>query len=799
MFRRVLLLLFSALCLLPAALVAFDRLPTGALLDPAARMSPVGNFPLAIAVEPGGKRYALLLCGYLHQGIQTVEADNTVRQSTDQPAAFVGLAFAPDGKSLWASGGNEDRVYRYSYVDGATFADGSIELAAKAPKKSGTRYPAGLAFSADGRHLFVAENLSDTLAVIDVRSGRVVQRLETDRYPYAVAASRSGHVFVSSWGDNTVVRFRAAKDGLLRRGRRIEAGRHPSAMLLDDAGGRLYVASSTTDSIAVIDTKRSSVVKVLKDPAPSGPNEGSTPDALALSPDGTTLFVAEADANAVAVFGLSAATSGRKKATGRDALIGRIPVGWYPTALAVAGDRLIVVNGKGAGSRPNPDGPEPGKKFAKTEYTLGQIEGSVLALPLRWSAAELAAMSARVAAANGWASRGSAKYPPLRHVIYIIKENRTYDQILGDEKTADGDPSLVFFGRDVTPNHHALAERFGLFDRFFVNAEVSADGHNWSTAAYATDYVTKVVPSEYSGRGRTYDYEGSNRGHIVDEDDDVNAPASGYLWDLAIRKGISLRDYGEFVVDATELPGGKEGDFIPTRRALLDVASREYPPWNLDIPDQKRADVWISDLQKYTAAGSMPALQILRLPNDHTSGASAGKPTPRAYVADNDLALGRIVEALSHSPFWKDSVVFVLEDDAQSGSDHVDSHRSVLLAISPYCRGGVVHRFANTTDVLATIEEILGLDSLSHFDFYGRPLRGIFCSEPDLRPYDAIKPAVDLDEKNPAETPEAKASAKLDFSKPDAADEAILNRVLWKVVKGDAPMPEPKRAPALLP
>jgi YVTN family beta-propeller protein len=772
------------------------RLPTGQLLDPAVSALPVGNFPLAIAAAPEGNRFALLLCGYRQQGVQIVDGAGAVLQTVEQPAAFVGLAFAPDGKTLWASGGNEDRLYRYTWRDGVAVENGSVELAVKQPKHSGTRYPAGLAFSRDGRRLYVAENLSDTLAVVDVDNGRVVQRVETDRYPYAVAVAKTGEVFVSAWGDDTVTRFRNDRDGLLHRDRRIVVGRHPSAMLLDDAGGRLFVASSTTDSIAIVDTRRAAVVKVLADPPPAGPHEGSTPNAVALSADGATLFVAEADANAIAVFALSAASSGRSGVKGGDALVGRIPVEWYPTALAVSGDRLIVVNGKGRGTRPNPDGPQPGRKHALTEYTLGQIRGSLMTLPLQWTAADLAAMSRRVAAANGWGGRTAAKYPPLRHVIYIIKENRTYDQILGDVTDGDGDASLVYFPREVTPNHHALAQRFGLFDRFFVNAEVSADGHNWSTAAYATDYAEKTVPSEYSSRGRSYDYEGSNRGAIVDEDDDVNAPANGYLWDLAIRKGISLRDYGEFVLSSSEIPSEKPGQFLPTRRALLGVASREYPPWDLDIPDQRRADVWIADLQKYAAAGTMPALQILRLPNDHTFGAKADKPTPRAYVADNDLALGRIIEALSHSPFWKDSVVFVLEDDAQNGPDHVDSHRAPLIVVSPWCRGGLVHRFANTTDVLATIEEILGLDSLSQFDFYGRPLRGIFAAEPDLRAYDALKPAVDLNEKNPPDTPAAKQSSRLDFSRPDAADEAVLNQVLWTVAKGNAPMPPPRRAPA---
>lgn len=790
----------TALALFTFALSADPvRLPTGATLDPAAAAHPVGNFPLAAVLAPEGDRVALLLCGWRQQGIQIVGRDGDVLQTIEQPAAFVGIAFAPDGKSLWASGGNEDALYRYAWRDGAAVADGVVQLAIKESKHGGRRYPAGIAFSSDGKRLYVAENLSDTLAVVDVASGSVVQRLRTGRYPFGVAAAKNGGVYVSAWGEDIVSAFRSGPTGLLRRTGRIVVGRHPSAMLLDDVGRRLYVVSSSTDRISVVNLERGAVIRTLIDAVPAGPAEGSTPNALALSPDGTTLFVAEADSNAVAVFRLSRATSGRRNAAGDDKLAGRIPVEWYPTALAVARDAVWVVNAKGSGTAPNPGLAQPGQPRAPktTDYTLGQIRGSIIPLPLQWSAADLSSMSRRVAAANGWAARaGAAKYPPFRHVIYIIKENRTYDQMLGDLPQGDGDPTLVYFPREVSPNHHALAERFGLFDRFFVNAEVSADGHNWSTAAYVSEYVGKTMPSNYSGRGRPYDFEGSNRDEVVDEDDDVAAPANGYLWNLALRKKISLRNYGEYVVSNKDIPGEPLARGIPTRRALMDVTNTAYPPWDLDIPDQKRADVWIADLEKDIAGASMPALQILRLPNDHTAGASAGKPTPRAYVADNDLALGRIIEALSRSPFWKDSVVFVLEDDAQNGPDHVDSHRSPLLVISPYNRPGLVHRFANTTDVLATIEEILGLDSLSQFDHYGRPLRGIFTAEPDLRPYEALTPAVDRNEKNPPATPAARASSRLDFSRPDAADEDLLNRVLWALMKGDAvPMPAPRRAP----
>jgi hypothetical protein len=384
-------------------------------------------------------------------------------------------------------------------------------------------------------------------------------------------------------------------------------------------------------------------------------------------------------------------------------------------------------------------------------------------------------------------------------VVYIIKENRTDDQVLGDLPQGDGDTSLVFFPRALSPNHHALAQRFGLFDRFFVNAEVSPDGHNWSMAAYTTDYLQKTVPSNYSNRGRTYDWEGTNRGRLPADDDDVAEPANGYLWNLAQRAGISFRNFGEFVIPANAdrddpMPSGYRGN-KPFLRAHTNP---DFPAYDLEIRDQRRADVWLAEFNEWVRRGSMPRLQIMRLPNDHTSGARAGAPTPRAHMADNDLALGRIIEALSKSPFWKNTVVFVLEDDAQNGPDHVDSHRSPLFVISPYSAGGVIHRFANTTDVLLTIEEILGLGSLSQFDHYGQPLREIWRAEPDLRPYAVLVPAANLDEVNPPNTPEARESARLDLRFEDIADEDLFNRILWRTIKGrSVPYPGIRRVPLL--
>ena len=786
------------------------RLPTGVRLAPAGRSFDVGSFPLAVVPSPEGDRMILLLSGWRQQGVQVVDrGTGAVLQTVLQPAAFLGAAFSPDGRTLYASGGNQDVVYRYSWRNKRLALMDSLVLAVKEPGQSGRRYPAGVAPSPDGRMLYVAENLGDSLAVIDVATGRVTERHATERYPYAVVVAPNGTVYVSSWGGRSVHEFTPTAAGGLVERPRMAVARHPSALLLNKDGSRLFVASGSTDRVIVVDTRTRRPIAELLDPPPEGPAEGSTPNALALSDDETRLFVAEADNNAIAVFDLSAGTSNKAIGSGNDRLAGRIPTGWYPTALVARGDSLFVANGKGRGTAANPNGPQPAVSLERQgspvrNTTLSQLSGTWTMMSLaRAGADELTRQTAVVTSSNGWNSpRGRAGlYPPFTHVIYIIKENRTYDQLFADMPQGDGDTTLLFFPRAVTPNHHALAERFGLFDRFFVNAEVSPDGHNWSMAAYTTDYLQKTVPSNYSGRGRSYDYEGTNRGFGAASipDDDVAAPANGYLWDLAQKKGISFRNYGEFVVppatrDTTALPSGYRGN----KPFLAANTNGSFPGYDLSIQDQRRADVWLADLRAFTARGIMPALQIVRLPNDHTAGARAGSPTPRAMMADNDLALGRMIEGLSRSPFWQNTVVFVLEDDAQNGPDHVDSHRSPMLVISPYNRPGVLHRFANTTDVLRTIEEILGLESMSQFDYYGRPLREVFSDTPDLRAFATLVPAVSLTEMNPSAGRNARESAALDLDVEDVADEDAFNRVLWRAIRGErAAYPGPTRMSAL--
>src|SRR5215472_1825962 len=556
----------------------FSPLATGLTLDPVGSFLDLGSMPLGMALSPDGNSLAVVLSGWREQGIQVVDLKSMrVTQTLEQPSAFYGLAFSGDGKELYVSGGNEDAIFCYAWKDGVATFTRKIALAEKKPDKPGTRYPAGLAASRRRNLLYVAENVANSLAVVDPASGQVVQRLLTDHYPYAVVVARDGRVYVSAWGAQTVSIFRQRADGTLISDGRLKVGFRPSALLVNASGSRLYVTLAGIDQIAVVDTRQRRVLRTLSDAAPGGPSEGSTPNALALSRDESRLFVAEGDNNAVAVFDVSAersasdvsaeksasdasaerSTARSAVAVAKDRLLGRIPTDWYPTAVLERGTQLLVLSGKGHGSHANPDGPIPGTSpFARPlGYALGMLNGTLRTLASQWNASTLAQYSRRVAAANNWVQPPAPRrYPPFKHVLYIIKENRTYDQVFGDLPEGDGDASLVFFGKDSTPNHRALAQRFGLFDRFFTNAEVSSQGHIWSTAAYVTDYGEKTVPSGYSDRRAGIDGE------------EIDEPANGFLWTLAAKKGIWFRDYGEMV------SAGDNGWPVTQKQVVPDVS-----------------------------------------------------------------------------------------------------------------------------------------------------------------------------------------------------------------------------------
>jgi phospholipase C len=371
--------------------------------------------------------------------------------------------------------------------------------------------------------------------------------------------------------------------------------------------------------------------------------------------------------------------------------------------------------------------------------------------------------------------RSAADKSPIKYVFYVVKENRTYDQVLGDVKEGNGDPSLCLFPEKVTPNHHALAREFVLLDNFYVDAEVSADGHNWSTAAYATDYTEKTWPTSYGGRGGTYDYEGSRK---------IAYPRDGYIWDYCQRAGVSYRSYGEFA------DRGKT-----TLKSLEGHISPRSPGFNMDVTDVERVRIWRQDFDSLLARGAVPRFSTIRLSNDHTSGQRRGKVTPTAAVADNDLALGQLVEHLSNSAIWAETAIFVLEDDAQNGPDHVDAHRSPAFVISPYTRRGVVnHTMYSTSGVLRTMELILGLPPMSQYDAAARPLYECFQAAPNPLPYQAKPAQVDLNERNVAWNKSAQRSEEFDFATEDAAPDLDLNEVIWKSVRGEsAVMPAPRR------
>jgi len=781
------------------------QLPNGRLLTPTGLQVPVAPYPFALAVLPGGSRLVVASTGATDQAVQLLDAkEGKVLHSVPVPRSWLGLAVSPDGSRVFLAGAKEKKLHVFRIAEDRLVPEPAIPVTAPG---DGTKdaLPSGLAVSPDGTTLFAARVLADDVAKVDLASGKVVAVFPAGKHPYRPVLGPDGRTLaVTNWGGASVTLLDPAT-GAVRGTAATED--HPTDAVFSRDGRWLFVAEANRNRVAVVDVAAGKVVRQLSVAfGPDGPGspsadllpDGSTPNALALSPDGKTLYVANADDDAVAVVDVGSDPSSARAA-------GFIPSGWYPDALGLSpdGKTLFVANAKGSGSRPNAtDGPVPGKRRKGVpEGHIERMPGSVsiVSLPPRRN---LAALTVRAYANRKPAARGasparpSAVIPsrpgeasPIRYVVYVIRENRTYDQVLGDLPKGNGDPSLVIFGPDATPNVHALAEEFVLLDNFFADAEVSADGHNWSTAAYATDFVEKVWPLEYAGNGWSYVFEG---------DEPNAAPTAGYLWDAAARAGVTLRNYGEFLGIGAESPGATyTGRFEGKGENLAPYTCPFYPGFDLELLDNSRVDLWLKEFREYEKKGEMPRLQIVRLGNDHTAGTKKGAPTPRAYVADNDLALGRLVEALSTSKFWKETAVFVVEDDAQNGCDHVDSHRTVALAISPYTRrGGVADStLYSTTSMLRTIELILGLPPMSEHDAAATPMSNAFSDVPDTTPFLHRPARVPLYETNPAGAPMQALMEQWDFTREDATPEVALNEAIWKSVKGEGvPMPPPVSA-----
>ena len=804
-------------------------LPNQWSLRPAGKQILLGDFPVNMALHPSGSYAAILHCGHGQHEVSVIDiAASRIVSRANLEESFYGIAFSPDGRRLFCSGAGSEVIYEFEFANGYLSEPRTIPL--RDPKERGI--PAGLAVSADGKTVFAANVWAHRISVVDIpgRTNRaeillstnapavltndlktaisadeasITKRAESlldqtrsdDPFPYGCALDeKRGRLYVSLWAQAAVSVIDLRTRTVLEQWKTEE---HPNEMLLSKSGRHLFVANANRNTVSVLDTESGRTIETLLAELQPGSPPGSTPNSLALSPDEKVLYVANANINTVAVFDVSA--------VGRSRSLGFIPVGWYPTSVRVTpdGKRLLVANGKGIMPKANRHGPQPGQDHLSSlrEYIGGLFQGTLSMIDLPKAGAFEEEMKKYTAEAyrclpaiNSVFSAGSLeKNPipriagdptPIKYCIYIIKENRTYDQVLGDMRQGNGDSSLCLFPDKITPNHHQLAREFVLLDNFYVESEVSADGHEWTMGAYATDFVEKTWPLTYGhNKHKKYPYPAEGNFPIA-------APAGGYLWDRAREAGVSYRSYGEFVAN-----GKTTNDPSVSRVAGL---RGHFDPWfrgfDMDYRDGKRADRFISELKRFEREGEMPRLQMVRLPNDHTSGVVAGKPTPVANVADNDLAFGRLVEAITQSKFWPDTAIFVVEDDAQNGPDHVDAHRTIAFVISPYTRRNAVDStMYSTSSMLRTMELVLGLKPMSQFDATAMPMFNSFQAKPDLRPYKALPAAVDLNARNLKTAWGSRI--RMDFSKEDAVDDLVLNQVIWRSVRGaENPMPAPRRA-----
>ncbi|MBI5707939.1 MAG: beta-propeller fold lactonase family protein [Armatimonadetes bacterium] len=792
------------------------KVATGQYLHPAGKQVHIAARPVDMALSSDGA----IAFVRENRGVTIVDVGSVrVLQELEIKggASYTGIEVSPDG-SFWTTTAASDLVHVTRSAEGRWAVAETLTL--PKPIDKGEAYPCGFAISPDGKSAVVCLSRNNAIGIVDLASGVTVQ-IPSDICPYSVTVDwERSMAYVSCWGgpppdssarrapsSGTQVAVDArgiAKGGtvvlidlnLKRRVHRVPAGLQPSDLLIAPKGQRLYVANANSDQVSVIDLAKWRVSQTLVTHTEPGQLFGSAPGALALSPDEKRLFVTLGGNNAVAVFDVS----------GPAKILGLIPVGWYPGSLALSGQTLCVANVKGVGSR---SGPREGGG-----HSVYDFKGSVSLIPLPTPDA-LKAMTQRakadaqfkeaLMALERGRSKGAARPVPARlgepssieHVVYIIKENRTYDQVFGDLEPGDGDPRLCTFPRKITPNHHALAEQFVLLDNYYCNGVNSADGHAWAVEGNASAHLER----SFGGWTRSYPFG----------DDPLSYTTTGFIWDNVLKHGLTFRNYGEFVYsdpkpdktfkqvydDYTKGTNKVRIEHkIGVERAKL-YANPRFPGWGMKIPDVLRAKVFLDDLKAFERKGQFPNFVIIYLPQDHTSGSEEGMPTPRAHMADNDLALGRIVEGLSKSKFWKKMAIFVNEDDPQNGFDHIDGHRSLCLVLSPYSRNrGVVSQFYNQTSVLHTMERILGIPPMNQMDAMAPVMSACFGARADLRPYRCLPSNVPLDELNPKKSAlkgEAKywaeQSSKLDFSRPDAGNDDLRNRILWYATMGAKPYP----------
>ncbi len=730
-------------------------LPNGWTITPAGKQVPLSTLPMSMAVSPDERYLLVLNAGFLPPSVSVIDLGSE-RETARVPLkdGWLGLVFSRSGEKVYVGGGSAASVFEFEFRDGA-LKPGRTFPVVPAEKRRPSDHVGDVALSSDGRFLYAANLFRNSVTVMNAQTGFITGELKTGRRPYRLLPNPDGEtLLVSHWAESAVGLYRISDGRLIER---ISVGPHPTDMLLrageiETSEGqlpivaRLFVACANTNSVTVLGVSRGNRFRLLEH-IPVAPTRraplGSTPTALALSADAKLLYAAASGNNTIVVSDVSSE---------RAELVGVIPTGWYPTAIRALGDgRLLYLNGKGGGSHPAPLGPDPNRRGEEKQYVTSLETGSLGILPplterlFQQLTQRVIANTpyidellddAGIAAANPVPTRPGEE-SPIRHVIYVVKENRTFDQVLGALQGANGDPSLVVFGDAVTPNHHKIAREFVLLDNFYATGSVSADGQNWTTGAMANDYVEKLWPSYYGRRRQVYDFEGG---------EPTATPPAGYLWTNALGFGLSVRNYGMWTAPVS----GAAGAVRVLDPALVPHTDREFPPFDLDIPELARVDAFLRDFERLEAAGELPRLMMVRLPGDHTAGREPGKKTPRAMMAEHDLALGRLVEAVSRSKSWGKMALFIVEDDAQDGADHVDSHRSPAFVVSPHAKRGVVDSTLYTTaSVLRTIGLILGLRPMTQFDAAATPMADAFRPEPDPTPYEAVEPRVDLDEVNP--------------------------------------------------
>jgi YVTN family beta-propeller protein len=767
--------------------------PVGFKVTPAGKQTTLGDLPLTTALSPDGETLLVSNDGQGTQSLQVVDtATSKVVQTieyTSPKALFVGLAFSPDGSKVYAGGGGQQVVHAYD-VQGTGDDTRLTETTPYALPKTNpagqtvNMFPAGLDTTDDASKVVVADHLADAASVIDTTTN-AVQTVAVGHAPYT-AVVHGSTAYVSNQGARTVSVLDIS-GGTPTVTNTIQVGTHPNEEVLSEDGRTLFVANGDSDDVSVVDTVSGTVTRTISLAPYEGARVGSNPVGMSLSPDERTLYVSSSGNNAVAVVDVAAGK-----------VTGTVPTAWYPTGVVATADKLFVANAKGLGAGPNdgPGYPDPTSTTPRSpdQYVGSMMNGTLSTVPLPLSADRLATYTKTVRANDGFdrPAPGTDGAPAIKHVIYVVQENRTFDQVFGSLGKGDGDKSLNLFGQESAPNQRQLQRRFVTLDNFYANAEISAQGWNWSVAANSNPYAEALWPANYSGRKGTYPSETHDPAIAPNRDVD-----DAYIWHRLDKQGVSFRNYG-FYVEA----GDRAGD--PVLDAHTDHAFHGYDLACPDNPDTftprstscgtPRYTEWKREFDQYVADGDLPTVEFLRLPNDHTSGTKPGMPTPRAYVADNDLALGRVVDAVSHSPYWKDTAIFVTEDDAQNGPDHVDAHRTISQVISPYTQHGKVDStFYSTASMLRTIENIVGVPPLTQFDTFATPMVASFGTEADLDPFTALVPEEAGNHTNGVNAPMASVSEQQQLNKEDQINERTFNEAIWKSVKGTgSKMPAPK-------